>query len=53
MFSDGEVKDGCLHIPPASDSEIKLTFSIEPKMTYPNPPTGKDEVCLTRGPLVY
>ncbi len=51
--AEGELKDGYLHISPASNHDIKLTFSLAPRITYANPLTGKDEICLTRGPLVY
>ncbi|EXJ57110.1 hypothetical protein A1O7_07454 [Cladophialophora yegresii CBS 114405] len=58
--ANGEVKDGYLHIavpadPAAQDSEttIRLSLRVTPRIMYANPLTGKDELCLARGPLVY
>jgi DUF1680 family protein len=48
----GEVKNGYLYISTGS-SEIDLFFPTEPKFAYAHPHTRKDEVAVTRGPLVY
>ena len=49
----GELKNGYLHLPAEQDADITLKFSVEPRKVYANPRTGKNEVCLVRGPLVY
>ncbi|KAJ4245054.1 hypothetical protein NW762_014264 [Fusarium torreyae] len=49
----GEVKDGYLYLPASSSGTIKLTFDFKPRKMYANPITGKNEVCIMRGPLVY
>ena len=49
----GELKDGYLHIASASDCTVRLRFALAPRRVYAHPRTGKDEVCLMRGPLVY
>lgn len=51
--ADGEIKDGYIHIPPTASADVKLTFSVAPRTIYANPLTGKDEMCLARGPLIY
>ena len=50
---NGEVKDGYLYLPPTKDAQIKLTFPLKARKVYANPKTGKDEICIMRGPLVY
>ncbi|RDW58933.1 glycoside hydrolase family 127 protein [Aspergillus mulundensis] len=49
----GEVKDGYLYIPQSKDAEVKLSFTLKPRKVYPNPAMEKDQICITRGPLVY
>ena len=52
----GEVKDGYLYIPigPSSSSTvIDLYLPTAPKFVYAHPKTRKNEVAITRGPLVY
>lgn len=51
--AQGDVKDGYLHLPPLADSKIKLNFPMKARRVYANPLTGKDEICIMRGPLVY
>jgi DUF1680 family protein len=50
---DGEVKDGYLYLPPVTNTKVTLTFSVKPRKVYAHPKTGKDEVCIMLGPLVY
>lgn len=49
----GEVKDGYLYLPAVANTSITLTFPLHPRKVYANPRTGKDEICIMRGPLVY
>ena len=49
----GEVKDGYLYLPKATDGKIDIVFDLEPRFFYANTKTGKNEVCIMRGPLVY
>ncbi|OIW30432.1 DUF1680-domain-containing protein [Coniochaeta ligniaria NRRL 30616] len=49
----GEMKAGYLYIPSATDTVVNLSFPLHPQKIFANPATGKDEVCLMRGPLVY
>ncbi|KAK4939470.1 hypothetical protein LTR10_020276 [Elasticomyces elasticus] len=51
--AEGEIRDGYLQIPPTASADLKLTFSVAPRIIYANPLTGKDEMCLARGPLIY
>jgi hypothetical protein len=51
--SGGELRDGYLYLPATSNSTIKLNFSLQPRKVYAHPDTGKDEICIMRGPLVY
>ena len=48
-----ESKDGYLYLPPVTDTSIKLDFHMEARKIYAHPMTGKDEVCIQRGPLIY
>jgi DUF1680 family protein len=52
-FSGGELKDGYLYLPAATNTTINLTFPLQPRKVYAHPKTGKDEICIMRGPLVY
>lgn len=47
------MRDGYLHLPPVTDSVVELNFPLEPRKVYANPLTGKDEVAVMMGPLVY
>ncbi|KAI8300571.1 hypothetical protein K4K59_001451 [Colletotrichum sp. SAR11_240] len=50
----GELKNGYLHITDIlKDTEIRLSLPTTAHRLYAHPMTGKDEVCLRRGPLVY
>ncbi|KAI5462772.1 hypothetical protein BGZ63DRAFT_412542 [Mariannaea sp. PMI_226] len=49
----GEVKDGYLYLPKATDGKVDVVFGIEPRIFYANTKTGKNEACIMRGPLVY
>lgn len=49
----GTVDNGYLYISSPAASEIKLHFPIQPRKVYAHPNTGKDEICIRRGPLVY
>jgi DUF1680 family protein len=49
----GEVRNGYLYLPASKDAEITLTFAMKPRKVFANPKTGKNEVCIMRGPLVY
>jgi DUF1680 family protein len=56
----GELRDGYLHVAldrgalnPVGPVTIRLSFHVAPRIMYANPQTGKDELCLARGPLVY
>ncbi|KAK5231392.1 hypothetical protein LTR72_000573 [Exophiala xenobiotica] len=49
----GEVRNGYLYLPASKDAEITLTFTMKPRKVFANPKTGKNEVCIMRGPLVY
>ncbi|KAL4888351.1 hypothetical protein BDV59DRAFT_188697 [Aspergillus ambiguus] len=51
--SGGETRDGYLYLPAVQDSTVELEFPIEPRKVYANPLTGKDEVAVMLGPLVY
>jgi len=50
---EGELKDGYLHLPPSEDTVVKLKLPLEARKFYANPKTGKDEIAIMRGPLVY
>lgn len=49
----GHVEDGYLHIPKDTNGTVEIFFSVEPRIFYANTKTGKNEVCIMRGPLVY
>ncbi|KAL6238320.1 hypothetical protein BDW75DRAFT_201517 [Aspergillus navahoensis] len=49
----GEVKNGYLYIPQSQDLDVELSFILKARKLYPNPATEKDQICITRGPLVY
>lgn len=49
----GEVKDGYLYLPAMTDGNVKVVFDFKPRKMYAKPITGKNEVCIMRGPLVY
>lgn len=49
----GEVKDGYLYLPASSDGHLSIIFDMEPRKMYAHPRTGKNDVCIMRGPLVY
>lgn len=49
----GYVKDGYLYLPETTDGSVHISFQMEPRKMYANPITGKNEVCVMRGPLVY
>ncbi|KAL4738792.1 hypothetical protein BDV11DRAFT_215676 [Aspergillus similis] len=49
----GEVKNGYLYIPQSQDLDVKLSFTLKARKLYPNPAMEKDQICITRGPLVY
>ncbi|ETI25852.1 hypothetical protein G647_02629 [Cladophialophora carrionii CBS 160.54] len=36
-----------------SVTTIRLSLGVAPRIMYANPLTGKDELCLARGPLIY
>lgn len=50
---DGIVKDGYLYIEPHSDFNVTLELPVNPRKLYANPLTGKDDICIARGPLIY
>ncbi|KAI9164191.1 Non-reducing end beta-L-arabinofuranosidase [Paramyrothecium foliicola] len=50
---DGTVKDGYLYLPSTTNGTLKLKFSFEARRMYANTKTGKHEVAIVRGPLVY
>ncbi|KAE8376866.1 hypothetical protein BDV26DRAFT_282262 [Aspergillus bertholletiae] len=50
---EGDVRDGYLYIAQSQDLDIKLSFKLKARRVYPNPATGKDQICIMRGPLVY
>ncbi|OKL59869.1 hypothetical protein UA08_04678 [Talaromyces atroroseus] len=52
-LSGGEVKDGYLYLAAVANTTISLNFPLQPRKVYANPKTGKDEICIMRGPLVY
>ncbi|KAJ5833267.1 hypothetical protein N7474_001578 [Penicillium riverlandense] len=51
----GKEENGYLHIPAAAvvGQTVKLHFGMRTRKVYAHPRTGKDEVCIMRGPLVY
>ncbi|KAL5046701.1 hypothetical protein BDW71DRAFT_214481 [Aspergillus fruticulosus] len=49
----GVVKNGYLYIPQSKNLDVKLSFALEARKLYPNPATEKDQICITRGPLIY
>lgn len=49
----GHVREGYFYVSVVSSSEIRFSFPTQPKMVYAHPSTRKDEVAVTRGPLVY
>ncbi|PYH95631.1 DUF1680-domain-containing protein [Aspergillus ellipticus CBS 707.79] len=49
----GELRDGYLHLPVVENATVELNFPMEPRKVYANPKTGKDEVAIMMGPLVY
>jgi len=49
----GVTKDGYLYIEPMSDYQVTLNLPVAPRKIYANPMTGKDEICIARGPLIY
>lgn len=49
----GEAKDGYLYLPKATNGKVELVFDIKPRFFYANTKTGKNEICIMRGPLVY
>lgn len=49
----GEVKNGYLYLASSTDDQVEVTFGMKPEKVYANPLTGKDEICLVRGPIVY
>ncbi|KAK6835622.1 hypothetical protein RU639_002360 [Aspergillus parasiticus] len=49
----GDVVHGYLYIPESRDRTIHLTLPLKARKVYAHPKTGKDEICLMRGPLVY
>lgn len=51
--SEGKLVDGYLYVAVSENSEVSLAFPIKPQRIYPNPATGKDDICIRRGPLIY
>jgi DUF1680 family protein len=49
----GQVRDGYLYLPRAADGNVQVVFHMEPRLFYANVKTGKNQVCIMRGPLVY
>ena len=49
----GTMKEGYLYIPSVTNCEITLELPMAPRAIYAHPKTGKDELCIARGPLVY
>ncbi|VUC37245.1 unnamed protein product [Clonostachys rosea] len=49
----GELKDGYLYIPAVANAEVHLSLPTRPYRLYAHPETGKNQVCIRRGPLVY
>ncbi|KAG8407207.1 hypothetical protein J3458_020697 [Metarhizium acridum] len=49
----GHVREGYFYVSVVSSSEIQLSFPTQPKMVYAHPGTRKDEIAVTRGPIVY
>ncbi|KAM0548446.1 hypothetical protein ACHAPJ_009932 [Fusarium lateritium] len=49
----GELTKGYLYLYALEDTEVELDFKIVPTKVYAHPKTNKDEVCISRGPLVY
>ncbi|EFY96667.2 DUF1680 domain protein [Metarhizium robertsii] len=49
----GHVREGYFYVSVVSSSEIRFSFPTQHKMVYAHPSTRKDEVAVTRGPIVY
>ncbi|KAF9886285.1 hypothetical protein FE257_011898 [Aspergillus nanangensis] len=49
----GELRKGYLYLPAVQNATVQLEFPIEPRKVYANPKTGKNEVAVMLGPLVY
>ncbi|KAF6840754.1 hypothetical protein CMUS01_03851 [Colletotrichum musicola] len=49
----GEVRNGYLYLPEAKDGKVSIVFGLKPRLMYANTKTGKNEICVMRGPLVY
>ena len=49
----GQLKNGYLYFSVTSSTTIDLDLPVKAKFTYAHPSTRKDEVAITRGPLVY
>lgn len=50
---DGNLVNGYLHVNVPPSTTVEINFAVSIRKVYANPLTGKDEVCLMRGPLVY
>ncbi|RJE27632.1 DUF1680 domain protein [Aspergillus sclerotialis] len=50
---EGEMRQGYLHLSEVQNCTVKLHFPLEPRKVYANPMTGKNEVAIMLGPLVY
>lgn len=51
--AEGQIRSGYLYIADLKDTSIELNFSLKPRKVYAHPKTGKDEVSIARGPLIY
>lgn len=49
----GVIHSGYLHVSAIPNELVRLTFPLHPRKVYAHPKTGKDDICLMRGPLVY
>lgn len=50
---EGELRDGYFYISEVTNRKVELKLAMSPLHIYANPRTDKDEICITRGPLVF
>ncbi|SPO06043.1 uncharacterized protein DNG_08732 [Cephalotrichum gorgonifer] len=50
---EGKVENGYLYVTNPGEAEVHLDLPIKATKLYAHPNTGKDEICIRRGPLVY
>ncbi|KIX00575.1 uncharacterized protein Z518_09640 [Rhinocladiella mackenziei CBS 650.93] len=51
--AQGKLQDGYLYISEVSNTKVHLNFTMSPQRVYAHPKTGKDDISIIRGPLVY